>query len=135
MLLREVFEASFKEIAEASGKTEAACRQQLHRALLRLRHERTEEEAGSDAAFHVYRQALGDCDARMLLALLRQPPARAVAMSAAVAVSAPVADDAAPHTVCRVMQIGGRLGLVLMLRGKLLCVLPLDVRQTEEALY
>jgi RNA polymerase sigma-70 factor (ECF subfamily) len=33
------------------------------------------------------------------------------------------------------MQIGGRLGLVLTLRGKLLCVLPLDVRQTEEALY
>lgn len=135
VLLREVFEASCKEIAEASGKTEAACRQQLHRALLRLHHERTEDEAGSDAAFHVYRQALGDCDARMLIALLRQPPARAVAVSAAVAVTAPVAGDAAPHTVCRVMQIGGRLGLVLTLRGKLLCVLPLDVRQTEEALY
>jgi RNA polymerase sigma-70 factor (ECF subfamily) len=30
------------------------------------------------------------------------------------------------------MQIGGRLGLVLTLGGKVLCVLPLDVRQQEE---
>ncbi len=134
VLLREVFEASFREIAEASGKTEAACRQQLHRALLRLRQERREDEASSDAAFHVYRQALAGCDARMLFALLGQPPARAVAVPTAVAMSAAVAGDAAPHAVSRVMQIGGHLGLVLTLGGKVLCVLPLDARQTEEAL-
>jgi RNA polymerase sigma factor (sigma-70 family) len=38
VLLREVFEASFKEIAQASGEDRGgAARQQLHRALLRLR--------------------------------------------------------------------------------------------------
>ncbi|WP_422088020.1 sigma-70 family RNA polymerase sigma factor [Variovorax sp.] len=126
VLLREVFEASFKEIAEASGKTEAACRQQLHRALLRLRHERNEDEAGPDAVFHVYRQALGDCDARTLLALLRQPPTRAVAMSTAFTPAR------TQRTACQVVQIGGRLGLVLTLGGKVLCVLPLDARPVDE---
>lgn len=129
VLLREVFEASFKEIAQASGKTEAACRQQLHRALLRLRqrHDKDAEEAGSESAFQVYRQALSDCDARTLFAVLRQPPARAVAVSAAMAPR-----SGAPRAVCQVVQMGGRLGLVLTLGGKVLCVLPLDARQTEE---
>jgi RNA polymerase sigma-70 factor (ECF subfamily) len=78
-------------------------------------------------AFHAYRQALSDCDARTLFAMLRQPPTRAVAVSAT---AAPRPD--APRVVCQVMQIGGRLGLVLTLGGKVLCVLPLDVRQQEE---
>lgn len=126
VLLREVFEASFREIAEAAGRTEAACRQQLHRALLRLREEKSRDEAGfSDTVFHVYRQALQDCDARVLFAMLRQPPARALSMSASAA-------GETPRTVCQVMQMGGRLGLVLTLGGKVLCVLPLDARQTDE---
>ena len=130
VLLREVFEASFKEIAAASGKTEAACRQQLHRALLRLRQD-PEDAEGKDpeAVFHMYRQALHDCDARTLFAMLRQPPARALAMSAATAQRSD-----APRVVCQVMQIGGQLGLVLTLGGKVLCVLPLDAREAEEAL-
>ncbi|MET3396096.1 RNA polymerase sigma-70 factor (ECF subfamily) [Variovorax sp. 1140] len=111
-----------------SAETEAACRQQLHRALLRLRlrEEKSRDEAGSsDAVFHVYRQALQDCDARVLFAMLRQPPARALSMSASAA-------SETPRTVCQVMQMGGRLGLVLTLGGKVLCVLPLDARQTDE---
>lgn len=128
VLLREVFEASFKEIALASGKTEAACRQQLHRALLRLREGKEGEDGGrSEAVFHVYRQALSDCDARTLFAMLRQPPARAIAVSVATAPG-----SGSPRVVCQVMQIGGRLGLVLTLGGKVLCVLPLDARQPEE---
>ncbi|WP_418124781.1 sigma-70 family RNA polymerase sigma factor [Variovorax sp. 160MFSha2.1] len=129
VLLREVFEASFKEIAEASGRTETACRQQLHRALLRLRQPKSEDEAGSpDAVFHVYRQALQDCDARVLFAMLRQPPARALATSASAANGTP----RTPRTICQVVQLGGRLGLVLTLGGKVLCVLPLDARQADE---
>lgn len=127
VLLREVFEASFKEMAEASGRTEAACRQQLHRALLRLRQDTDDDDGAPEAVFHVYRQALAECDARVLFAMLRQPPTRAVAVPAAIA------KDAAPRAVCQIMQMGGRLGLVLTLGGKVLCVLPLDVRQMEEA--
>jgi RNA polymerase sigma factor (sigma-70 family) len=127
VLLREVFEASFKEIAQASGKTEAACRQQLHRALLRLRQGKNGEDSGSEESFHVYRQALNDCDARTLFAMLRQPPTRALAVSAAT-----TSKPGSSRVVCQVMQIGGRLGLMLMLGGKVLCVLPLEARQPEE---
>lgn len=126
VLLREVFEASFKDIAQAGGKTEAACRQQLHRALLRLRQDKGGKDSGADNAFHVYRQALSDCDARALFAMLRQPPTRAAAMSAAAA-----SNSGSSRVVCQVMQMGGRLGLVLTLGGKVLCVLPLDARQPE----
>ncbi len=127
VLLREVFEASFKEMAQASGKTESACRQQLHRALLRVRQDKDGEDAESEAAFQMYRQALSDRDPRTLFAMLRRPPILAVAASAAVAPR-----SGAPRAVCQVMQMGGRLGLVLTLGGKVLCVLPLDVRQTHE---
>ncbi|QNK71637.1 sigma-70 family RNA polymerase sigma factor [Variovorax sp. PAMC26660] len=124
VLLREVFEASFKEIAQASGKTEAACRQQLHRALLRLRQDKSLDDGWGDgeseASFRVYRQALHACDPTQLFAMLRQPPTRAFTMSASVA------NAGAPRAVCQVMQIGGRIGLVLTLGGKVLCVLPLD---------
>ena len=127
VLLREVFEASFKEMAQASGKSESACRQQLHRALLRLRQDRDSEDTASEAAFRMYRQALRECDPRTLFAMLRQPPVRAVA---AAAVIAPHSETS--RAVCQVMQMGGRLGLVLTLGGKVLCVLPLDVRPTQE---
>ncbi|MFM9922008.1 sigma-70 family RNA polymerase sigma factor [Variovorax sp. H27-G14] len=128
VLLREVFEVSFKELAEASGKTEAACRQQLHRALLRLRQDTGNDDRVSDTVFHVYRQALSDCNARTLFAMLRQPPTRAAAVSA----SAMAPGSGAPRVVCQVMQIGGRLGLVLTLGEKVLCVLPLDASPMHE---
>ncbi|MDF3832470.1 sigma-70 family RNA polymerase sigma factor [Cupriavidus basilensis] len=133
VLLREVFEASFREIAEGSGKTEAGCRQQLHRALLRLRQaqggHRSAEEAESEAVFHLYRQALRDCDPRALFAILRQPPTRALGGPASAAVQ-----PESQRTTCQVMQIGGRLALVLALGGKVLCVLPLGTQQTHCAL-
>ena len=82
VLLHGVFEASHLEISEACGKTESSCRQQLRRALLRLR--RTGElgaskpslEADSDeeSLFHLYVQSLQHRDSRALWALLRQPP-------------------------------------------------------------
>jgi RNA polymerase sigma-70 factor (TIGR02957 family) len=39
-LLHEVFDADYSEVAEALGKTEAACRQIVHRAKTQLRDER-----------------------------------------------------------------------------------------------
>ncbi|WP_308789336.1 sigma-70 family RNA polymerase sigma factor [Variovorax boronicumulans] len=130
LLLHEVFEASFKEIAQASGKTEAACRQQVHRALLRLRQDRhaddEHERAASPAHFQVYRQALLQCDAAPLRALLRTPPTRAFSASASATPAS------TPHTVCQLVHLGGQLGLVLTLGDKVLCVLPLEATQPEE---
>jgi len=125
LLLREVFEASFSEIAQASGKSEAACRQQMHRALLRLRRggqpDDDRDSAGSDTHFQLYRQALARCDPAPLLAMLQPPPTRACATSATVAGTPP-----APRAACQVVHVGGQLGLVLTLGGKVLCVLPLE---------
>ena len=92
VLLREVFELSFAELAEASGKSEAACRQQLHRALLRLRDVKDDaapEEPDAHAAFYVFQQALEERTPQALLALLRQPPVHAVQVSACHATRRP----------------------------------------------
>lgn len=132
VLLREVFELSYSEIAEVSGKTDAGCRQQLHRALMRLRSgetppsERTQDEAETEAAFHLYSQALQNRDAHVLLAMLRQSATRAVVRSAATGATT------APNAACQVTHVGGQLGLVLMLGHQFVCVLPLGTRNAHE---
>lgn len=133
VLLREVFELSYSEIAEATGKTEASCRQQLHRALMRLRSgeapssERVRDEAETEAALHLYRQSLQNRSAKVLLAMLHQPRTRAVVRSAAAAGA-----TTAPNTVCQVTHVGGQLGLVLTLGNQFVCVLPLGKRNVHE---
>jgi len=130
LLLREVFEASFNEIAQASGKTEAASRQQMHRALLRLRRnahpEDDHDSTETEARFQLYRQAIARCDPAPLRALLQPPPTHACAAAAPAA-----ATPAAARAACQVVHIGGQLGLVLTLGGKVLCVLPLEADQAE----
>lgn len=134
VLLHEVFDVDHAEIARASGKTEVASRQQLRRALLRLRqagnagqaqHEH-EGVSGQEAVFRNYLQSLRLHDPQTLWAMLRQPPisARAHAGDTPMAATA-----AAPRTSSSVVtQVGGQLGLVLTLDGVTLCVLPLGTR-------
>lgn len=141
LLLREVFEASYREIAQASGKSEAACRQQVHRALLRLRQALDKDRAApaqpetedADSAacrqtwqtWQLYRQALAARDMQPLWAILRETPAPASSGLAALAGNAVHGGVAAPKLICRMMQVGGRLSLVLSLGGRFICVLPL----------
>ena len=128
LLLREVFEASYGDIAQASGKTEDGCRQQVHRALVRLRQraergppegraaEGAQAEA-NEAAFHVYLQSLRNVDMQPLLGLLsRHAP------------SAAGDAKAAPKARCEVAQVGGSLALMLTLGSRFVCLLPLGVR-------
>lgn len=138
LLLHEVFDVGHAEIAEASGRTEAANRQQLRRALLRLRQARgsvdgptpPEREPGEDTVFRLYLQALQLRDPHVLWAMLRHPPISAVAHQPALA--SPAATT--PHTIASGMvQLGGQLGLVLTLDGVRLCVVPLGVRAVQEA--
>ncbi|SDP67960.1 RNA polymerase sigma-70 factor, ECF subfamily [Rhodoferax sp. OV413] len=130
LLLHEIFEVTHAEIAEASGRSEAASRQQLRRALLRLRQAAgpgtdTETTAEQETVFRLYLQSLQLRDPHTLWAMLRRPPISALASLstlAAEALSAP------PVTTCGVLQVGGQLGLVLTLDGVRLCVVPLGVR-------
>ncbi|MBN8754537.1 MULTISPECIES: sigma-70 family RNA polymerase sigma factor [Variovorax] len=132
VLLREVFELSYSEIAKVSGKTEAGCRQQLHRALMRLRGReapssgRTQDDPETEAALQLYRQSLLNRDANVLLAMLCQPATRAVVRSAAAGTTA------APNAVCQVTHVGGQLGLVLTLGNQFVCMLPLGTRYVHE---
>jgi RNA polymerase sigma-70 factor (ECF subfamily) len=134
VLLLELFEASHAEIAQASGKTEANSRQQLRRALLRLRQSRarqtgglqTELEPPEEAAFHLYLQSLLLRDPHTLWAMLRQPP---ISAYAGVSHATTVAEPAQQGLSCGVMQVGGQLGLVLTLDGVRLCVVPLGTHR------
>jgi RNA polymerase sigma-70 factor (TIGR02957 family) len=54
-LLREVFDAGYDELASAIGKSEAACRQLVHRARAQLRDERPRFEVSPDT----HRRLLG----------------------------------------------------------------------------
>ncbi len=147
VLLYEVFEASHAELAQAGGKTEAGSRQQLRRALLRLRQAESDAAGAAEpvpppepgerdeAAFRVYLQALQLRDPQALWAMLGQPPVRAVVRALSASGAAPVAAHAAAGaatTTCGVVQVGGQLGLVLTLDGVRLCVLPLGVRSVCE---
>ena len=137
VLLHGVFEASHLEIAEACGKTEATCRQQLRRALLRLRRTREVEarkpslevDSTEETLFRLYIQSLQHRDSRALWALLRKPPIRSLAGHRSVR-----ADTwSLPHaTSTGVVQVGGQLGLALSLDGIVLCVVPLGVRSERE---
>ena len=137
VLLHEVFEVGHAEIARAGGTSEAGSRQQLRRALARLRQAggaaeprpHPELEPGEDAVFRAYLQSLQLRDPQALWAMLRQPPIRASARMSAVATPAASPPLAA---ACGVVQVGGELGLVLTLDGVTLGVLPLGVRPEHD---
>lgn len=135
LLLHEVFEVTHAEIAEASGRSEAASRQELRRALLRLRQAAgpgadTEPTSEQETVFRLYLQSLQLRDPQTLWAMLRQPPISALAAMSTLAVAT---TTASPATTCGVVQLGGQLGLVLSLDGVRLCVLPLGVRPECES--
>ncbi len=141
VLLHAVFDVSHAELAQARGGTVAASRQQLRRALQRVRQVKDEastidgdgrpELQGAEAALlRLYLQSLQSRDPQTLWALLRQPPvsARAVpgpAKALHAAWTVPQTAPCAPSTLSGVVQAGGQLGLVLTLDGVMLCVVPL----------
>lgn len=141
VLLHAVFDVSHAELAHARGGTVAASRQQLRRALQRVRQVQDEastidgdgrpELQGAEAALlRLYLQSLQSRDPQTLWALLRQPSvsARAVlgpAKALHAAWTVPQTAPCAPSTLSGVVQAGGQLGLVLTLDGVMLCVVPL----------
>lgn len=135
LLLHAVFEVEHAEIARAAGRSEAANRQQLRRALQRLRRQDgpdTEAQAGDEHVLRAYLQSLRMRDPDILWAMLREPPIQACACVASEAASSCIASTP-PATVCGLTQIGGQLGLVLSLDGVRLCVVPLGVRAEPAA--
>ena len=130
LLLHAVFELSHAEIAEASGKSEASSRQQLRRALQRLRQPNGAPELElkpmEETVFRLYLQSLQLRNPQVLWAMLRHPPVTAISTNAC-SVRAELVEARPAHqgATCGVMQVGGQLGLVLTLDGVRLCVVPL----------
>lgn len=138
VLLHAVFEVSHAELAQASGRTEAASRQQLRRALQRLRQAQEGGEARhgdvrddpkdtDPAVLRLYLQSLQSRDPQHLWALLRQTPFSALGTLVAERAEQPVPTTVShvSATVGGVVHVGGQLGLVLTLDGVTLCVVPL----------
>ncbi|MDR3099617.1 MAG: RNA polymerase sigma-70 factor [Paraburkholderia sp.] len=74
-LLREVFDADYHEVAEAIGKTQAACRQLVSRAKAQLREERPRYEVSRETHLRLLRafvQALAHGDFPAINALLAE---------------------------------------------------------------
>ncbi len=121
LLLHEVFGFSHADIAERAGKSEAACRQAVHRALLRLRQAdagEPEDRATADALYLLCLRALQQHSAAPLHAIL----ASTVSARAAVRACA-VADVSSAQS--GVVQLEGGYALVLAHEGRVLCCLPL----------
>jgi len=132
LLLREVFDADYAEIAQSAGRPEATCRQLVRRAAAKLRavgvrrrHDDDADEA--DALFRICLDALRACDARPLHALLGRPAVTAQAPHAAVPAVA-----AAPHAHCMLAQVDGRYAMVLVQDGVVLCTLPVGACDAGE---
>ena len=127
LLLREVFEFSYAALAERSGKSEAACRQTVHRALLRLREDsggEPEDRATADALYVLCLRAMQSLSAAPLHAIL------ATAMSAQANAKTGMA---AAQSGGGIVQIDGRYALVLMHEGKPICCMPLGPVTTASA--
>jgi RNA polymerase sigma factor (sigma-70 family) len=146
LLLREVFDADHREIAESLGKQEAACRQWLHRALKRAReaapyanrysnHHRRREAPAADEdgeVFFLYCwRALASRDASMLYAVLARPQTVCAAGSTLTANTAISVRPAKIATSVSLRWLNGHLALVYMLGDVVLCAIPVSVGLLE----
>lgn len=133
VLLHTVFEVTHADIAQASGRSEASSRQHLRRALMRLRQvgstqdskPQAEQEPGVECIVRLYVQAMQLRDPNTLWAMLCKPPISAVAEVSSVEVTTPPTPSV---TTSGIVQVGGKLGLVLSLDGVMLCVVPLGTQ-------
>ena len=136
VLLHEVFEADYADIAGSAGKSEAACRQLVRRARRKLRDGLPQAERGrprGDAQLAgmlvtLYSRAIENRDPQLLHALLGAPVVMASAAPARAAIEAPCA----PRSRVALAQVDGRFAVVLMLDGKVLCALLVGVLSNPE---
>src|SRR6202522_714990 len=126
ILLREVFEVDYSDIARAAGKTIAASRQLTHRALARAHRahppaKRQENASDDETATYVSLcwDAIQSRNPAVLFAMIAASPvARTLRLPAALG------ERGAPRTSCTLVQVQGRYAIALMLDGVLLCVVP-----------
>jgi RNA polymerase sigma factor (sigma-70 family) len=122
ILLRDVFEFDYHEIADMLDKSESATRQVLHRARLRARG--TEAHAEADQSY------LGLC----CRAIEAREPAPLIEVlqgitTRAEACSAPVGCETGAGSASMLVQINGRYAIALVLDGVVLCIVPVGAQR------
>jgi RNA polymerase sigma-70 factor, ECF subfamily len=135
-LLREVFDADYPEVAQMLGKSEAACRQMLHRARERVREGRPHFQVNPEAHRRLldrFITATGSGDREQLMALFAEDVQMTGDGGGKVTAVLRVLQGAervarfyatlSRHTSGRLSyrhaEINGELGLLLLLDGKL----------------
>jgi RNA polymerase sigma factor (sigma-70 family) len=123
ILLRDVFEFDYDEIARIVGKSEAASRQFLHRARTRTR--RTGPPADVEEPYvGLCWRAIEARDPAILMDMLQMTTARAQ----------PVAVTVGRHRAARsssmLVQVNGRYAIALVLDGVVLCIVPVGIQAT-----
>jgi hypothetical protein len=120
ILLRDVFELDYHEIAVMLGKSEAATRQALHRARLRAR--KIEAQAETEESFlELCCQAIGAREPALLMEMLQGIRAQAQACSA------PVGRGTGARSTSMLVQFNGRYAIALVLDGVVLCIVPVGM--------
>lgn len=122
ILLRDVFEFDFDEIALALGKSEAACRQMLHRT--RRRTCRRAPAAHADE-LHIALcwRAIEARDPAPLMELLQ------TTMGCAQPASAGAGQRHGGRSSTKLVHVNGRYAIALVLDGVVLCVVPVGHHQ------
>jgi RNA polymerase sigma factor (sigma-70 family) len=118
ILLRDVFEFDYDEIARIVGKSEAAARQFLHRARTRTR--RTGALADVEEP-HVglFWRAIEARDPAPLMHMLQMNPIRAQHAASTVG------RQRGARSSSMLVQVNGRYAIALVLDGVVLCLVPL----------
>jgi RNA polymerase sigma factor (sigma-70 family) len=123
ILLRDVFEFDYREIALIIGKSDAASRQLLHRARTRIR--RTGQSADVEESYvGLCWRAIEARDPALLIDMLQMTTARAQ----------PAAISVGRHRSARsssmLVHVNGRYAIAMVLDGVVLCVVPVGTRPT-----
>jgi RNA polymerase sigma factor (sigma-70 family) len=124
ILLRDVFEFDYAEIARLVGKTETTCRQFLQRARIRTRRAEASADADEDDVQWCWQ------------AIEARNPARLVDMIQMRAAPMPppsLVQQGGPRSYSKLVQVNGRYALALILDGAVLCVVPLGTQATAES--
>ena len=135
LLLREVFEVDYSEIARAAGKTVAASRQFVHRALARAhqaqrsakRGEKTSDDETSTYVNLCWNAIQSRNPAALFAMIATSPVARALRLPPALG------ERAAPRTSSALVQVEGQYAIALVLDGVLLCVIPVGTTVEDTA--
>ena len=126
ILLRDVFEFDYVEIARLVGKTETTCRQFLQRARTRTRR----AEASTDAEEHYVLSCWQAIEARNPARLIDMIQIQVARMTPSAQVKG---QQGGPRSYSKLVQVNGRYALALMLDGVVLCVVPIGTQTASES--